>query len=211
MAVMFTSEPFGGLIPGAQAAVLRILLRTGAPLTGRQVHKLTDGAYSLATVQTALKVLQAIGVIEATPVGRALMYSTNNDHIAVPALRLLMDPRELLRSVVSELVADDREVVSVILFGSAGRKEAGRESDIDLAVLTTTGDEWERRWRFGEEVERRFGGSCDILVFGVDEFEELARAGTEPVVSDIIRDRFSLYGAPISRNVVRRVEVTVDG
>ena len=211
---MFVSEPFGGLIPGAQGAVLQILLRTGVPLTGRQVHKITEDTHSLTAVQAALKSLVAMGVLESTPAGRAILYTANNDHVAVPTLRQLMDPRELLRAVVNDLVADDPEVVSVVLFGSAARGEARRDSDIDIAVLTSNDKEWERRWRFREDVEHRFGGSCDVLVFSVGEFETLAGTGAEPVVSDVIRDRFSLYGAPISWSAVRRAkwtEATVDG
>lgn len=202
---MFTNEPFGGLIPGAQGAVLRILLRTGVRLTGRQVQKLTDGAHSLTAVQAALKTLVAIGVIEAMPAGRAVLYSANDDHVAVTPLRELMDPRELLRETVKGLVADDPKVVSAILFGSAARGEAHRDSDVDIAVLTVDGGEWAGRSRLQEGVERNFGGTCGTLVFGIDEFEELAETGTEPVVLDIVRDRFVLYGAPISRNVLRRV------
>jgi hypothetical protein len=36
---MFFGEPFGGVIPGARGAVLAVLLRTGEPMTGRQMHE----------------------------------------------------------------------------------------------------------------------------------------------------------------------------
>ncbi|OHV03949.1 nucleotidyltransferase domain-containing protein [Mycobacterium talmoniae] len=201
---MFFGEPFGGLIPGAQGAVLRILLRTGAPLTGRQVQKLTDGDHSLTAVQAALKTLIAMGLVETMPAGRATLHTLNADHIAVPALRELMDPRELLRQVVHGAVSADPDVVTVVLFGSAARGQALRGSDVDIAVLVADGVTWDGKADLQAAVEHRFGATCDTLVFGVAEFDELAESGSEPVVLDIVRDRFVLYGAPISRHTVRR-------
>lgn len=212
--VMFFGEPFGGLIPGAQGAVLWILLRTGTPLTGRQVQKLTDGDHSLTAVQTALKALIAMGLVDTMPAGRATLHTLNADHVAVAALRELMDPRELLRQVVHEAVSTDPDVVTVVLFGSAARGHARRGSDVDIAVLVADGVAWDGRSDLQAAVERRFGGTCDTLVFGVAEFDELAESGTEPVVLDIVRDRFVLYGAPISRRAVRRarsLEAVPDG
>lgn len=201
---MFFGEPFGGLIPGAQGAALRILLRTGAPLTGRQVQKLTDGDHSLTAVQAALKTLIAMGLVETMPAGRATLHTLNADHIAVPALRELMDPRELLRQVVHGAVDADPDVVTVVLFGSAARGQARRGSDVDIAVLVADGVTWSGRSDLEAAVEHRFGATCGTLVFSVAEFDELAESGSEPVVLDIVRDRFVLYGAPISRRAVRR-------
>ena len=48
---MLFGEPFGGLIPGARGAVLGVLLRTGTPLTGRQLRGLIRDENSLWTVQ----------------------------------------------------------------------------------------------------------------------------------------------------------------
>lgn len=44
---MIFGEPFGGVIPGARGAVLAVLLRTGEPLTGRQIHGLVSDDYGL--------------------------------------------------------------------------------------------------------------------------------------------------------------------
>lgn len=204
---MFVSEPFGGLIPGAQGASLRVLLRTGRPLTGRQIQKLTGGEHSLTAVQTALKTLVAMGLVETVPAGRAVLHTINAEHAAVPVLRELVDPRDLLEEIVRDSVGSDSGVVTVVLFGSAARGDGTRDSDVDLAVLIEDGREWNGRIDLHAAVEHRFGGPCDILVFGLTEFEELAESGAEPVVRDIVRDRLVLYGEPLSRRAIRSARV----
>lgn len=44
---MLFHEPFGGLLPGARGAVLSVLLRTGTPLTGREIQGMVSDRYSL--------------------------------------------------------------------------------------------------------------------------------------------------------------------
>ena len=211
---MFASEPFGGLIPGAQGAVLQVLLRTGTPMTGRQIQRVTDGDHSLSAVQAALRTLIAMGLVTTMPAGRANLHTINNEHAAIPALRELVNPSELLRKIVQDAVHDDPDVVTVVLFGSAARGEATRDSDVDLAVITTEDVGWEGHVDLAAAVEHRFGGTCDILVYGAAVFDELAASGEEPVVRSIIRDRFLLYGAPVSPRAIRQVraaEVRTNG
>lgn len=187
---MFFREPFGGVIPGARGAVLSVLLRTGTPLTGRQVHGLLKDAYSLWTVQEALKVLAQLGIVDTQAVGRAGIHSINEEHAAVSALRAIVDPVAVLREVVGTVAG--AEVRAVILFGSIARGEAAPESDVDLAVIAPRS--WDRRVELEESVLTRVGNACDVLVFTPAEFDRLASSG-EPVVRDILRDGIALVGA----------------
>ena len=95
-------EPFGGVIPGARGAVLGALLRTDAPMTGRQLHALLSDDYSLWTVQKALKTLMLLGLVNSQSIGRAGVHTINEDHIAVEPLRALLDPIAALTEVVQE-------------------------------------------------------------------------------------------------------------
>jgi len=61
---MHFGEPFGGVLPGARGAVLAVLLRTGEPLTGRQIHGIVSEGHSLWSVQEALKALTQLGLVE---------------------------------------------------------------------------------------------------------------------------------------------------
>lgn len=182
-------EAFGGLVPGARGAVLAALLRTGAPLTGRRVHQVVVGGHSLGSVQQALRDLEGIGLVVSEPLGRAKVHRLNEDHVAVPHLRALASPLDLLRAVVED---NSSGAESVILFGSVARGEAHRESDIDLAVIAH--EAWGGRVRLQDEVERRLGNHADVL--HLTKTQVLAPAQhREPVVAEILRDGLALVGS----------------
>lgn len=186
---MFFGHPFGGIIPGVRGAVLSALLRTGQPLTGRQIHRLVSDHHSLWSVQECLKDLLQLGLVEYESVGRANVYVVNQSHSAVPSLRSMVNPMAALTAAIRELVAE--EVESVLIFGSVARGEAHPDSDVDLAVIAAEG--WEGRADLAEMVYQRLGNQCDVLVFTRREFLALVADG-ERVVADILRDGFALIG-----------------
>jgi predicted nucleotidyltransferase len=186
---MFFDEPFGGIIPGALGAVLSVLLRTDAPLTGREIHRLAGQGHSLWSVQQAIRTLGDMGLVETQSVGRAGVTTINENHVAAAALRRLLDPIALLREAISEVV--DNDVSAVILFGSIARGEATPSSDIDLAVIAPR--TWRARTQLEDHVRARLGNDCDIVVFTARTFAQLASSG-EPVVGDIMRDGVALIG-----------------
>lgn len=186
---MHFDEPFGGVIQGPRGAVLSALLRTGEPLTGREVHALVKDRYSLWSVQEALRSWVGLGILETRSVGRATLHSVNEAHSAVSALRTLVDPIAALTAVVREHV--DGNVQAVVLFGSLARGDATADSDIDLAVVTSSG--WDNRFDLGDAIRLRLGNDCDVLVFSEDEFSRLA-SSEEPVVLDILREGVPLVG-----------------
>jgi predicted nucleotidyltransferase len=182
---------FGGLIPGASGAVLAVLLRTGVPLTGRQVHGLVRDQCSLWSVQQALASLADLGVVEGRAVGRAMVHTINEDHYAIQPLRVLLDPIAALREAVRAVVGSS--VDGVVLFGSVARGEATAESDVDLAVVAPS--DWEGRTELEDAVRSRLGNDCDVLVFTPEEFGRLAGSGEEPVVAQIVADGVVLLGS----------------
>lgn len=184
-------EPFGGLIPSAHGAVLAVLLRTGAPMTGRQVHALVRDQFSLWSVQQALASLVGLGVVESRTVGRAMVHAINEDHYAIQPLRVLLDPFTALQEAVRGAVGSS--VDAVILFGSVARGEATADSDVDLVVLASSG--WDGRSELEDVVRVRLGNDCDVLVFTPEEFSRLAVSGDEPVVAEILADGVVLLGS----------------
>ena len=186
---MLFSEPFGGVIPGARGAVLGTLLRTDAPLTGRQIHALVSDDYSLWTVQEALKALTGLGLINTQTIGRAGVHTVNEDHVSVAPLRVLLDPIAALTDTVRDAVG--QEVQTVILFGSIARGEATIDSDVDLAVIAPA--DWDGRTELEDAVRIRLGNDCDVLVFTPEDF---ARSGTgEPVIREIVSAGVALLGS----------------
>jgi predicted nucleotidyltransferase len=187
---MLFGEPFGGVIPGVRGAVLGVLLRTDAPLTGRQIHALVSDDYSLWTVQGALKTLTQLGLVNTQTIGRAGVHTVNEDHVSVAPLRALLDPIAVLTDTVRDVVAD--EVQTAILFGSIARGEAKIDSDVDLAVIAPP--EWDRRTDLEDAVRTRLGNACDVLVFTLEDFTRLSGTG-EPVGREILTDGIALFGS----------------
>jgi predicted nucleotidyltransferase len=183
------SEPFGGLIPGARGAVLAVLLRTDAPLTGRQIHALVKPTHSLWAVQEVLKSLHQLGLVHSRSIGRAGVHTINENHVSIPPLRALLDPITALTDTVRAAVSD--EVQTVILFGSVARGESTDASDIDLAVIAPAG--WDGRSDLEDTVRARLGNDCGVLVLTPDDFTPPA-AG-EPVVQDILSHGVALLGS----------------
>lgn len=186
---MHFGEPFGGILPGPRGAVLSILLRTDAALTGRQIHRLLSDTYSLWSVQETLRVLARLGLVETQVIGRAGVHKINEEHVAVSSLRALVDPIADLKQVVA--AAAGPQARTVLLFGSIARGESTAASDIDLAVIAPA--DWDLGTQLADAVKRRLGNACDVLVFTAEEFDDRARDG-EPVVSDILRDGVALVG-----------------
>lgn len=181
-------EPFGGLIPGARGAALAVLLRTGAPLTGRRVHALIADRHSLGAVQQALRDLDRLGLIMTEAIGRAGVHRINEGHAAISPLRALVSPIEMLTRVVEETA---RGVEAVIVFGSVGRGDAHADSDIDLVVIAP--ESWDGRAELQQQVQERLGNDCDVLHLSSDHFK-LAPEDREPVVAEILRDGIALVG-----------------
>ena len=184
---MNSSEPFGGLMPGARGAVLAVLLRTGAALTGRRIHALA-GSHSLGAVQQALRNLERIGVITTETVGRAGVHRINDSHEAIVPLRSLASPIEMLTRVVRAAAPN---VEAVVVFGSVARGEAHAGSDIDLAVIAP--EAWDGRADLQQQVHERLGNDCDILHLTREDFARAPKE-REPVVAEILRDGLALVG-----------------
>jgi predicted nucleotidyltransferase len=189
-------EPFGGLMPGARGAALAVLLRTGAPLTGRRVHALVADRHSLGAVQQALRDLDRLGLITTEVIGRAGVHRINEDHAAIAPLRALASPIEMLARVVEETV---RDVEAVIVFGSVARGDPHADSDVDLAVIAP--EAWDGRAELQQQVHERLGNNCDVLHLTGDHFK-LAAEDREPVVSEILRDGIALVGTMPRRSRV---------
>lgn len=181
-------EPFGGIMPGARGGVLSVLLRTGAPLTGRRVHALVDGGHGLSAVQRALRDLEELGLTITETVGRAGVHRINEDHVAIPALRAIRSPLEMLAEVVADAAPG---VEAVVLFGSVARGEPGPDSDIDLAVVAA--DDWDGRSTLQEQVSTRLGNGCDVLHLTASHFRQPV-GDREPVIDEILRDGVPLVG-----------------
>ncbi|MBA4370974.1 MAG: hypothetical protein C0418_05275 [Coriobacteriaceae bacterium] len=124
---------FGG---PARIAILRLLVRSAVPLTGRQVAEL--GGLSQPGASRALEHLAELGVVHRRRVGRATLHELERENVLVetmvlPVIEAESSLGDALRADLAEALSG--AAVAVVLFGSVARGEAGPGSDIDVLAV----------------------------------------------------------------------------
>lgn len=94
----------------------------------------------------------------------------------------------MLKQVVATTVTG---ADAVVVFGSVARGEAGRDSDVDLAVIAD--QDWDGRADLVQAVHDRLGNDCDVLHLTAAEFTQ-SPDERETIVAEILRDGVVLIG-----------------
>jgi DNA-binding transcriptional ArsR family regulator len=190
---MNLQRPLQVVGPTLDGDVLTALARADRPMTGRMVEQAIAGSHG--GVQRALEHLVAEGVITSERVGRANLYRLNREHIAAPWIEGLASLRLQLIQRLRDSVAGWRtQPDALVLFGSAARGDAGRDSDIDLLVVRPSAVEYDdATWRDQvEELRSRTaawtGNDARVLEYSVDEVSD------EPVVATAADEGIEIAG-----------------
>lgn len=179
--------------------VLLVLRTTTRPLTGREVARLVTRG-SPAGVQKALRRLVSHGIIHAEEAGRAVLYTLNRDHLAVPALETLAMMRVELESRLRASM-DEWEIAPAhaSVFGSAARADGDTESDIDVFIVRplnvdASNPGWrEQLDRLAADVYRWTGNHLAVSEVGERELTRLRREHP-PVLDAFGTDAITLVG-----------------
>jgi hypothetical protein len=189
-------RPVEAIVPGAQGRVLAVLAETTAELNLRTIAQLAG--ISQAQASRLLPELVRLGVVERREVPPASLFRLVPDHIASQALLALARSTDAVLDEMGRLAgALPDPPVSVIVFGSFARREAGADSDIDVVVVRPEGvdeDEWSaslEAWR--RDVRRLAGNSVEVLEVGVDEAAKKLGSRSQ-VWADIRRDGHVVHG-----------------
>ncbi|MEZ5171904.1 MAG: helix-turn-helix domain-containing protein [Acidimicrobiia bacterium] len=194
-------RPVEALVPGAQGRVLAVLAETTAELNLRTIAELAGVSPSQAS--RVLPELVALGVVERREVPPSSLFRLVREHVASRALLCLAHSAETVAVEMGQLAAAlPRAPLSVILFGSFARREAGQDSDIDVVVVRPDGvDEDDEGWAASLEswrgsVRQLTGNRIEVLEVGAEE--AAARfAGRSPLWEEIRRDARVVHGLDI--------------
>lgn len=185
-----------------QIRIMRYLCRATGRHTGRAIGKSTQLSHT--AVARALRPLTMLGMVDAEPQGRAILYRLNEEHWLVQdGLLPLFTAEARFHARLGEAVrqAAGVRVRSVILFGSEARGEARIESDLDLVCLTTAAPAAERveagLVAAATRLRRRFGRRLAILVWPAAEFARRYRA-RDRLIREIVETGWVIEGAPLS-------------
>ncbi|MSO43876.1 MAG: nucleotidyltransferase domain-containing protein [Thermoleophilia bacterium] len=177
--------------------VIRVLSGTTGALSGRRVAGLVRTG-SRPTVLRSLNRLAGLGLLDVTAVGRANMFSFNREHLAAPALEELMTLRRRLIDVITEQVRTLTPPPRAAgLFGSAARGDGDEESDLDILLISDSGETPET-WQLHEvadHLRRRVGNVANLHTLTSSALASLV-ADDAPIIADLRRDYVPVLGQP---------------
>ncbi len=165
--------------------------------TGREIGGLLGVSHS--NVQGALRVLVDDGLASRKRIGGADVFWANKDHFMFKALReLFLVKRELPERIAKDLHSAFRESgMSVTVFGSYARGEAGRTSDLDVLVIAKDRTALEDRIGGIEaDFARTYGVSLSVKVLSPSD---LRRRPVPPYVQAAAKEGILIWGVPIQR------------
>lgn len=197
---MDVSRPYTAVCPTLDGDVLEVLAGTTMALTGRQVALLT-GRKSHSGVLAVLNRLTEHGLVSRVELNHAYLFALNRDHLATPAVEILVGMRKALFEEIRNVIDDWLLTpVHVSLFGSAARGDGDTRSDFDLLVVRPDSvDEDESAWRsqvddLVELIRRRTGNQVSVIERDKSGMERL-REAEPPILSELLADAIVLSGS----------------
>jgi predicted nucleotidyltransferase len=198
---MDLSRPWALIHSIVDLDVLLVLRGTTRPLTGRDVARLVRTG-SQPTVNASLRRLAEHGLVHTEEAGSAYLYTFNREHLAAPAIELLVSlGSELARRLRAEIAGWDIAPAHLSLFGSAARGDGDTLSDIDIFVVRPPGfDEEDQRWReqlelLSTHIHAWTGNRVALSEVSASGLRRLRRQ-RPPVVEELRRDAITVAGPP---------------
>lgn len=201
---MDVSEPASVAIAPGTAAVLRTLAGTDAPLTIRELARIS--AVSSNRAQQVIARLADHGLVTTEDHGRARLCRLNREHLAAGPLVQLAELRgAMLGMLRSELETWPLQPEHASLFGSAARGDGSTASDLDVLLVARSEDEPGWAEQLADAAGRVRHATGNNIVWFVVTPADLRRAirAQEPIVAEWRRDAIQLAGIDLS-TVLRR-------
>lgn len=191
-------QPIEAVVPAAQGAVLAVLAETTAELNLRTIAQLSG--VSKAQASRVLPRLVEFGMVERREVPPSSLFRLVPEHVASRTiLDLARSPDSVLRHI-GEMARDlPGPPLSVIVFGSLARREAGIDDDIDVVVVRPMNlDEDDEMWITSVEqwraaVRRLTGNPVEVLEVDADQAASRL-ADPNQLWADIRRDGRVVHG-----------------
>jgi predicted nucleotidyltransferase len=198
-------HPIEAVIPGARGRILAVLAQTTAEVNLRTVARLSG--VSVAQASRVVPALVDLGLVERRDVGSASELRLVRDHIAARTIVELADARDTLLAEMSWTAGKlPIPPVSVVVFGSFARGEAGPDSDLDVVFVRPADvheddDVWAdsvESWR--RQVRALSGNPVDLLEVGMEDLPR-SLASRRPLWREIQREGVPIHG-PTLRELV---------
>jgi len=209
---MDLTDPMQSVIPSAHGAVLSVLARTDEPLSGRRVAELTRPRFAQSRVNAVLQNLADSGIVVRESRPPANLYRLNKDHVAAEGILALAGMwATLLSRIRAELANWSMPPEAAWLFGSAARRDAKADSDIDILIVAPPGvlhgEETFHVWQLqtdalAENIRAWTGNSCEVLEMDATELDAAVERD-DRLVRDL-RDQTIVLAGDDARILLRR-------
>jgi predicted nucleotidyltransferase len=183
------SSPLSSLLKRTDAATLRVLAQSGAPLSGRQIARLAEES-TPANIRLSLLRLADVGLVVATPRSDATMYVANKEHLLWPAIEIALDAEsELMRRIRAMTKEGGFQFTTVVLYGSVARGDSDAESDVDLLVVQARDGTLRQAYidYLREDVQKWTGNRAQIFDLTVDDLRRMSQAD-DPIVTSWLEE-----------------------
>ena len=202
-------NPLRSIAPTVDADVLQVLARTHEPVTGNRLAQLAGRSY--AQVHAVVGRLVDHGIVDVQQVGRTYAYSLNRNHsLANGITATVAAPEDVESSIRDDVYKWSLQPVSVAIFGSAARRTATHQSDVDLLIIRDDNvDEDDPVWSgqlgtLAHMVEMMSGNRVQIVDLRESELNEAA-ADQQPLIASLQHDARTLAGTEIRELTAERV------
>jgi predicted nucleotidyltransferase len=195
---MDLSRPLKVVTPTLDGDVLGVLAGGDAALTGREIQRRVGASQD--GVRGALDRLTRQGVVRRERAGRANLYRLNRQHLAAPWIEGLASLRlQLIERLRDTIRSWELEPIAAVLFGSAARGEAGRESDLDILVVRPSDclpddPTWREQLMSLETSAAAWTGN-DVRLLEYGEAEVPTGRDREPVLNAAFNEGIELFGS----------------
>ncbi len=189
----------------SKVAILRVLAsRKGLKATGREIAKLAG--FSVPSTHDSLKALHERNILNLEIIGKQHIYSLNeDDRLVQKIIRPMFAAEGGIKDEICNFLLTEikkagikREIVSLILYGSAQRGLAVKNSDVDVAVIVDRlANVSKVEDIFISTIQPRFkayfGVQLDPYVKAASEFRDFLKKNLPPV-STLIKSYSVLNG-----------------
>jgi predicted nucleotidyltransferase len=185
-----------------ESKLLAALLRSETALTGRALARITG--LSQSTAQRALVRLRNAGLVVAEQAPPAMLYRTNPDHLAMPAISELLRLNEQLRARAADLLRRWQiRPASALIYGSVARGTATGDSDLDVLVVRpprvrADDGQWQAQIaELGDALFRWTGRTPSVIELGATEAKR-GIAAKEPYLLEADREGWLVAGSNLT-------------
>ena len=189
----------------SKLAILRVFAsRHGFKATGREVAKLAG--YSVPSTHESLKDLHEHNILNLEIIGKQHIYTLNEeDRIVQKIIRPMFEAEGNVRGEIQEFLVKEfkkagikKEIVSLILYGSVQKNEAGKKSDVDVAVVVGKAVDVKRITdifisTITGKFKSYFGVQLDPYIKSAADFRSRLKRNLAPV-STLMKSYTVLYG-----------------